>query len=243
MAEIQPQVHGGGVSVVRGLGAVHVVVGVAVLVFARLVAHNLQGTVGDYLVGVHVHRRTGTALNHVGEEMFVMLAADDFLAGLHDGIQLFLIDTFGVDLVVGDGGAPFRIGETYDEVGETVHRHIADVEVVDTSQRLNPVQSGLRHLNIAQKVLFDTIAGLSLGSRFGRSFSRRFRRGFLGGRLRRGRFLGGRFRSRFLGGFCCHLYFRFTIFIPLKNLYPNALTVRFSVLFPSPAAFRFQAKP
>lgn len=48
------QAQGGGIGVVGGLGAVDVVVGMAILVFAFLVAHYFQGSVGDYLVGVHV---------------------------------------------------------------------------------------------------------------------------------------------------------------------------------------------
>ena len=50
------------IGVVGGLRAVDVIVRIAVLVLALLVAHQLERAVGDHLVGVHVGRRAGAAL-------------------------------------------------------------------------------------------------------------------------------------------------------------------------------------
>ena len=47
-------VHGGGVGVVTALGLVHVVIGMDRRLAAQLSAQQLDGSVGDDLVGVHV---------------------------------------------------------------------------------------------------------------------------------------------------------------------------------------------
>ena len=80
------------IDIVRRLSAVDVVVGVTVLVLAFLVSHDLKGTVGDDLIGVHVHRCAGTALHHVHGELIVQLAVDDLLASLLDGSTDLIID-------------------------------------------------------------------------------------------------------------------------------------------------------
>ncbi len=62
---------GGRVDVVGGLAEVDVLVGVQVPVLAPGVAQQLQRPVGDDLVGVHVGRGAGTALNDVDDELVV----------------------------------------------------------------------------------------------------------------------------------------------------------------------------
>ena len=52
-------VHGGGVGVVTALGLVHVVIGMDRRLAAQLSAQQLDGSVGDHLVGVHVGLRAG----------------------------------------------------------------------------------------------------------------------------------------------------------------------------------------
>ena len=74
MAEQQAQADGGRVGIVGRLRHVHVVIGVQVLILALGVPHGLQGQVGDHLVGIHVGRCPGTALNHVHHELIVALA-------------------------------------------------------------------------------------------------------------------------------------------------------------------------
>ena len=76
------QTDGRGIDVVGRLSAVAMVVGVAILVVALLMAHDLKGTVGNHLVGVHVDRRSGTALHHVDGEMVMELSVDDLAASL-----------------------------------------------------------------------------------------------------------------------------------------------------------------
>ena len=64
--------------------AFDVIVRIAVLIVALPVAHQLERAVGDHLVGVHVRRGAGAALEHVEPELIVKLAVDDFLAGAFD---------------------------------------------------------------------------------------------------------------------------------------------------------------
>ena len=72
--------HGAGIGVVGGLGHVDVVVGVAVLILAALVTHELEGAVGDDLIGIHVHAGAGAALHHVdGEVMAAILTIPNAL--------------------------------------------------------------------------------------------------------------------------------------------------------------------
>ena len=58
----------------------------------RVAAQDLDGAVGDDLVGIHVGLRAAAGLpNHEGE-MVVPLACDDFVGGLHDGRRQLLIE-------------------------------------------------------------------------------------------------------------------------------------------------------
>ena len=82
VAEQQADVQRGRVDVVGRLRRVDVVVRVAVLVLALRVAQQLERAVGDHLVGVHVGRGAGAALDHVDDELLVQLAVDDLLARL-----------------------------------------------------------------------------------------------------------------------------------------------------------------
>ena len=72
------------VNIVGALTAVAMVVRRAELIISLLVTHNLEGTVSDYLVGVHVDRCTSTTLYHVDREVLMPLAFDDFTASLRD---------------------------------------------------------------------------------------------------------------------------------------------------------------
>ena len=55
---------------------------------ADAAAHDLGGSVGDDLVGIHVRGRAGPGLEDVEDEMVVKLAVDDLLGGLDDGVFL-----------------------------------------------------------------------------------------------------------------------------------------------------------
>jgi hypothetical protein len=70
-------VHGRGEGVVRGLRHVHVVVGVHGLFGAEFTAKELDGTVGDDLVHVHVALGAGTGLEDDEGELVNQFAGDD----------------------------------------------------------------------------------------------------------------------------------------------------------------------
>ena len=87
---IEAEVDSRWVGIVGGLGAVDVVVRGEVLEFALLVTHDLQGTVADDLVSVHVGRRPCTALDHIYGEVLVVLAFEELVAGLDNGVLLLI---------------------------------------------------------------------------------------------------------------------------------------------------------
>ena len=78
-------------------------------------AHDFEGAVGNHLIGVHVGGSTGAALDHVGGELVVELAVEDFAAGPGDSLELLVGEQS--QLVVGDGGTQFRVCQTVDELG------------------------------------------------------------------------------------------------------------------------------
>ena len=55
-------------------------------VIAQRPAHPLQREVRDHLIGVHIRRGAGAALDHVHDEMRMMGAVDDFVADGGDGL-------------------------------------------------------------------------------------------------------------------------------------------------------------
>ena len=141
---------GCGVHVVGRLSAVHVVIGVAILVFALLVAHEFERTVGDDLVGVHVHRCAGTALHHVDGEVFVQLAVDDFLTCFGDGTCNLVVDD--TQRVVGLHGSQFHVGDGDDVVGESRASFAGNMIIVDTALRLYAVIGLCRNFEFTEKV-------------------------------------------------------------------------------------------
>ena len=120
------EVHCCGDDVVGGLALVYVVVGMDDT-GADVASHDLGGSVGDDLVGVHISRGAGAGLEDVEDEMVVKLAVDDFLGGLDDGVFLvgFQQAEAGVDL----GGGELYQAEGSDE--GTGEPQVTDGEVED----------------------------------------------------------------------------------------------------------------
>ena len=78
--------HDGGEGVVGGGGHVDVVVGVDGLLGAHGATEDLNGTVGDDLVGVHVGLGAGAGLPDNQREVVQQLALGDLSGGLLDGL-------------------------------------------------------------------------------------------------------------------------------------------------------------
>ncbi len=74
------------IDVVGALAHVDVFVGWQEMIVALGPAQQFQRAVGDDLVGVHVGRGAGAALDHVDHELVVQPARPDFLGGGDDGV-------------------------------------------------------------------------------------------------------------------------------------------------------------
>ncbi len=142
---------GGRVYVVGRLRQVDVVVGVTVGVIALGEAHELEGAVGDDLVGVHVRRGSGPALDHVHHEVRVPLAVDDLSAGPDDGGGD--VGREEAERPVGPGGGHLDLGQGDDEIGEVADIHAADGEVLRGPERLDAVVELERHLPLPEEVV------------------------------------------------------------------------------------------
>ncbi len=129
------------VDVVGRLAEVDVLVGVEHLVVALLVAHQLERTVGDDLVGVHVGRRAGAALHDVDDEVIVQRPGPDLLAGAADRLVPLVIEQ--AEVVVGGCGRLLDRGERLDEVRAHPDLDARDREVLQRPQGVyTPVDVG-----------------------------------------------------------------------------------------------------
>jgi len=152
----------GGVDVVRGLRQVHVVVGVAGGVVAPRPAQQLQRPVGDHLVGVHVRRRAGAALDDVDDEIGVVPAVHHLVGGLDDGRAE--VRRQDLQVHVGLGRRLLDGAQGADEQGEPADGHAGDGEVLDGAQGLHAVIGSGGNLPGAQTVvLFAMSHGRLLG--------------------------------------------------------------------------------
>ena len=113
-AQDQREPERGRVDVVGRLPEVDVVVRVDVLVLALLVAERLQREVGDHLVGVHVGRRAGAALDEVGDELVAHLAGDQPVAGGGDRVGDLGVEH--AEVAVRQRGGLLHVAEGLDEV-------------------------------------------------------------------------------------------------------------------------------
>ena len=143
---------GRGISVIGRLRAVDVVVGREVLELALLVTHDLEGTVADDLVGVHVRRRPCAALDHIHGEVLVVLAIEELVAGLDDRILLLVGEQ--AKAVVSDGCSFLGPRKAVDEEGIVAEMEGADAEVFFSAQGLHPVEVLIADLTFADQVTF-----------------------------------------------------------------------------------------
>lgn len=150
--EAEGHVDGAGVGVVGGLGGVDHVVGRAVFVLSALVAHLLEGEVGDDLVSGHVGGGAGAALDHVDGKLVVVLAGDELVAGPDDGVALLFGDH--AHLHVGHSGGLFGDGHATDEVGVGGEEMTADVKVFNSTGSLNAVEGFVGNFLLTKKVAF-----------------------------------------------------------------------------------------
>ena len=147
-------VHGGGERVVRGLATVHVIVGVHGGLGAHGAARNLDGAVGDDLVGVHVRLRARAGLEDDQREVVVELAGDDLVAGLRDVVR----DVGGqlAQLGVGQGRGLLQDAEGAHHRASPHEGVASNVEVVQRTLGLSAPVAVRGDLNGAHRVGFGT---------------------------------------------------------------------------------------
>lgn len=151
VAGVEAHVDGRGVGVVRRLRTVHLVVGRAVSVFARTVAHVEQRHVGDDFVGVHVRAGPRAALYHVHGELVVIAAGADGLAGGPYAGVLFVREQ--AQFVVRGSRGLFCPGQAAEKGRIVREAEAADGEVLDAAQCLDAVERVGRQLALAQQVV------------------------------------------------------------------------------------------
>ncbi len=152
-AEDQRQAERRRIDVVGRLPEVHVIVRVDELVLAFLMAETLERQVGDHLVRVHVGRRSGAALDEIGDELVAHLAGDQPVARAGDGVGNLRVEH--AEVAIRERRGLFHVAERLDEVGLQRHRDARDVEVLLPAQRLHAVIRVRRNLLLAEEVLFD----------------------------------------------------------------------------------------
>ncbi len=125
-----------------------------VLVFTLGVAHGLKTEVGDHLVGIHVGRSTGTALDHVHHELLVELATNQSRTALADGHVLGLGQV--AQLAVGIRGRLLDHRQGDDQLRVVRQRHAGQAEVVQCAQGLDAVIGLGGNGEGAKQVFFDS---------------------------------------------------------------------------------------
>jgi hypothetical protein len=149
-ALVQGELERRGVDVVGALAEVDVRVGRERGVVAAVAAEQLEGAVGDDLVGVHVARRPRPALDHVDEEVLVVAPLAHLGGGALD--HLGGLGRQQPELGVGPRGRGLDRGERDDQRRELAQRHAGDREVLEGAQRLHAVERVGRHVALAEQV-------------------------------------------------------------------------------------------
>lgn len=158
--------HSGRESIVGRLTHVDVIVWVNRFLATQLTSEDLDGTVRNDLVDVHVGLGTRTGLEDDEGEVGVEFAGDDFIGGLADGIGDFGVEA--VRLVDGSSGF-FENTESFNERFGHAFLRSTDVEVLKGSLSLSaPVAVG-GDLEGTESVLLGTELGLLGHDEGGRS--------------------------------------------------------------------------
>ncbi len=126
--------------------------GFDILVLTFLMSHHFKRNIGQHFIGIHIGRRTGTALVQIDQEPFMVFSVNDGLAGFFDGIQLFFREP--AHIVVGPGSCHFYHRISPDIIRIKFCRHSADLEILQGPHGLNPIIGFGRDLFFTQQVLF-----------------------------------------------------------------------------------------
>jgi hypothetical protein len=139
------------VDVVGRLAQVDVLVRVDDVVVATRVPHDLQRAVRDDLVGVHVRRRAGAALDDVDHELVGQRAAADLLARAGDRVEPFVVQQ--AEIVVGGCGGLLDRRERRHQVRAVRDGYPRDREVLQRAQGVDTPVGGVRHLPLTDQIV------------------------------------------------------------------------------------------
>ena len=129
--------------------------GAAILVLALVVAHNLQRTVGNNLVYVHIGRCSCTTLYEVDGELVAQCALHNLLASLFNGCTNCLVER--AKRHIGVSGSPLYHSQSLYVIRVLTYRKAAYIfKVNQCSQCLSSIIRIGRDLNLAQRIVFKT---------------------------------------------------------------------------------------
>ncbi|MBG9889823.1 hypothetical protein ABE10_25335, partial [Bacillus toyonensis] len=151
----------GRVDVVGRLAAVGVVDRREVSVVPLGAPRHLESDVGDDLVGVHVGRGAGPALDHADDELVVELAVDHPLRGRVDEVCALGVEN--PDLLVRPGACLLDHGQASHQVGIDRDRTLRDREVLLGAKRVHPPVRVGGNLLAPQGVGLGTSQGRRIG--------------------------------------------------------------------------------
>ena len=129
------------------------VVGMYDAVIALLSAQDLDGTIGNDLIGIHIDGGAGTALDLIADKLIVEFSLHDLAAGLADGFA----DIFTDDLVViiGQGAGHLDLRQAFDKLRQ--QGPSGNMKIFVSSQRLHSVISIRRNFSFSDRIPFNTI--------------------------------------------------------------------------------------
>ena len=117
----------------------------------------LERTVAEHLVHIHVDGRACAALNRVDGELVDQFPCDDLIRRAYEEIADLVRETACVH--VRKRRSLLYLCECLDEIGiELLSR---DVEVLDGTHRLHAVVDIIGHFQIAEKIVFNSHGVLS----------------------------------------------------------------------------------
>ena len=141
--------------IIRRLRHVDVIVGMNRRVAPKRRAGKLAAPVGDHLVDVHVELGAAARHPHMQRKHVVMLAGQDFVAGLHDQLVTLIVEPLAG--MVRDGGGFLQDGVGSDHL--TRNQILADAEMLERALGLSAPQLVRRHFNHTEAVGFFSRVG------------------------------------------------------------------------------------
>ena len=152
---MQTQAETGRVSIVGGLGHVHIIIRVDDVIRALLLTKVFQSKVGNNLVGIHIQRGTSATLENVQRELVHAAALfQDLVTSPDDGFGLLLRQH--VKATVCHGSRLLDLHHAANEVRDGVDGHIRNLEVLHGANGVHTVVSVRWNFQRAKKVGLGT---------------------------------------------------------------------------------------